>query len=396
MQRDLRARGLNMARQKTGSISRHGDHFDVRVSVGGGKRLPPIHLPASYSEAQAREAARKLSAMAAQGELVQASAPAGGSLVTVGEWFGRWFDDRKARGIVTAEGERGRFTKWAAQLLLKPMVAVAPSDLEQLVETLDRASQSHAKAEREGTPIDRSVMLAWKTAFNVWGIVRQGFADAHRSKTLALRVLSKNPAEGVRGPDMGAKKARSYLTPSTFAAFVGCASVPVQWRRIVALAVYTYTRASELRGLEWSDVHLEEGFILVHRTRNAAGEGGTTKSERPRRVPIEPALVPLLEAMRAESGGAGQVVELIDDRHLARALRTWLRLPSTSRRRQRRAYRSTTFGRAGSPGAPFEATTRSASCIQLATRTWQPPCVTCGKPTCCAKGSEQSFRPSPS
>ena len=106
--------------------------------------------------------------------------------------------------------------------------------------------------------------------------------------------------------------------------FITRVDAPPLWRRVVAIAVYTYTRASELRALTWADVDLERDFIEVHHTENADGEAGTTKTEAPRRVPLEPALVPLLREMREESGGVGRVVQLPDDRHLARALRTWL------------------------------------------------------------------------
>jgi integrase len=313
-----------MPRKSTGTVILHGDHFDVRVTLSDGRRSPRMHLPAELSEEQARAVALRLAEQANRGELTAPTAPPGES---VSSWFARWFADRAARGIVTAEGEHGRFLKWIAPLLGdKPIVDVTTRDLEAVVEVLDRAARAHAEAESAGRKPDRAVMCSWKTAFNLWGIVRQGFSDARHSKTLALRVLEKNPAEGIRGPDTGARKARTYLTPTTFLAFVTNAEVPILWRRVVTLAVYTYLRASELRALEWRDVHLDEGFILVHQTRDAAGKRGTTKSERSRRVPIEPALRPLLEALRREREATGTVTDLVDDRHLARALRTWLRL----------------------------------------------------------------------
>jgi hypothetical protein len=38
-----------MARQRTGTIARHGDHFDVRITLDDGSR-PVHHLPAGLSE----------------------------------------------------------------------------------------------------------------------------------------------------------------------------------------------------------------------------------------------------------------------------------------------------------------------------------------------------------
>jgi integrase len=315
-----------MPRRPSGTIIREGDHFVARLTLPDGSR-PRVRLEAGISEERAREAARLLAERAARGELTRPTSTTAGPTETVDAWFTRWFADRAARGIVTAKGEAGRFRKWISPVLgAKPIVDVTTRDLEMVVELLDRASHEYATAEREKRRVDKATMCSWKTAFNVWGIVRTGFSDAARSKTLALRAIATNPAEKVRGPDKGAEKARTYLPPSTFASFIANPDVPILWRRVVAIATYTYARASELRALDWADVHLDEGFIMIHQTEDAAGEVGTVKSERPRRVPIEKELVPLLEAMRAESGGRGRVMDLVDDRHLARALRTWLRV----------------------------------------------------------------------
>ena len=45
-----------------------------------------------------------------------------------------------------------------------------------------------------------------------------------------------------------------FLYPSEFLRFVNCDEVPIAWRRSVAIAVYTYLRAGELRVLRWEDV----------------------------------------------------------------------------------------------------------------------------------------------
>ncbi|MBK6517287.1 MAG: site-specific integrase [Polyangiaceae bacterium] len=211
---------------------------------------------------------------------------------------------------MTAEKERGRFAKWAPSALRsKPIVEVTTAALEGFVELLDRSVQDDA--------------LAWKSAANIWGIVRSGFEDAARSKTRALRVLPSNPAVGVRGPTVARAGARHSMSPTTFLRLVARPDVPVQWRVAVALAVYTGLRAAELRGLTWADVDLEHGFLLVHRTLDDDGEAGSTKTEKPRRVPIEPALAPLLRQLR-EGRSPGDAVMELPARHMSRGLRTWL------------------------------------------------------------------------
>jgi integrase len=256
-----------MPRAKTGTYWRHGDHYDVRVTMPDGKR-PVIHLEHVHDEETARTSAARLATEAAAGRLVPKSKA--GPSETFSEWFKRWTTDRTARGIVSAELDAGRVKKWV-DFGDTPIRDITKADLEKFVERLDRAAAAYAEAERTNAKRDLSVMTSWKAAINLWGIVTNAFTDAHNSKTLGLRVLEANPARDVRGPDRGVKKARQHLTPAQLLAFVQEGAVPPVWRRAVALAVYLYPRAAELRGLRWEDVHLGEGYVLLHRTEDEHG-----------------------------------------------------------------------------------------------------------------------------
>ena len=81
----------------------------------------------------------------------------------------------------------------------------------------------------------------------------------------------------------------------------------------------------ELAALEWGDVDLEHGTIHVHRSLDTKrGQGlKSTKSAVARRVPIEQALLPLLQSMK-ESAKGERVIEL-PKAHLARPLRVYLK-----------------------------------------------------------------------
>lgn len=310
-----------MGRARTGSVVRIGDHFVARIALGGGKKSSPIHLPASFTEAQARAVAADLSAKSKAGLLVQMAQAS--ATETVDRYFDRWFNDREARGYADVGRERGRFRKWVAPAIGHLLMgSVTARDLESLVERLDRAARIYADHEARNEVPPQASSLSWKSARNVWGLVTSAFSDAARSKTLALRVLDKNPALEVRAPDKGTSKARSFLSPPRFLRFVGREDVPLHWRRIVTVAVYTGLRASELRGVLGRDVKIEDGYMLVHRTISAEQKRGSTKTDKPRRVRIEPELVPLLVAMRGEPDK--EAFELPDDRHMARGLRRWL------------------------------------------------------------------------
>ena len=135
------------------------------------------------------------------------------------------------------------------------------------------------------------------------------------------------------GPTFGVTKAKTYLWPSEFLTLVGSDQVPVRWRRLFALAVYTYMRAGELDALEWSDVDLEHGTFHVHAAIDRLKKGKkekATKSETARRLPIEPMLLPLPQGAAPESGGKGHVLKHALAR---RALAQAQGLPGTSRSR---------------------------------------------------------------
>jgi integrase len=118
------------------------------------------------------------------------------------------------------------------------------------------------------------------------------------SKVEALRVLTVNPCANVRDPVRGAPKAKQWLRPNEIIQLVGCFEVPLRWRRLYALASYLYLRPGELAALEWADVHLAEGYVAIHQAFNLeSGKLKATKTGHSRKVPIRPALLPLLGAM---------------------------------------------------------------------------------------------------
>jgi len=310
-----------MPRKRTGTAVRHGDHWDVRITLPDGKRSNRICMPPGMSEAMAREKAKVLTERAAKENATRApagTAKAASGGETLSAYVERWCAVRKARGIVTAEEASGILAKWLdPRLLEKPLADVTRDDLEAFVETLDGAVQDER--------------IAWKTAVNVWGLVAKLFRDACSSKVRALRVRDTNPAHGVPGPERGVKKAKTYLFPAEFLTLVSCEGISLAWRRSIALAIFLYIRASELRALRWEDIDLDRWVMHVHRGTDREGQASTTKSETARRFSVEPNVRPLLEALHEESGGQGEVIAIPDDRHLARSLRALLKKAKVER-----------------------------------------------------------------
>jgi integrase len=117
-----------------------------------------------------------------------------------------------------------------------------------------------------------------------------------------------------------------FLYPSEFLTFVNSPKVPLRWRRLVALAVYSYQRDGELRVIECGDADTEHMAWNVSKSLSkTTGETVATKGLANRSPPIEPAIVALLEAMKAEQKNTGPLVPTMpSERDMARGLRRWL------------------------------------------------------------------------
>lgn len=207
--------------------------------------------------------------------------------MSVTEYFCAWVKRRS-----TAYNATKNYNAHIAQLIGHMDVRkVSKADIERLVGDLD-------------TKI-RSGRLHWRTANGLYFMVAAMFSEAASSKDPKLRVIESSPCTGVRRPDTGAVRIKQYLWPREFLKLMEAESVPIHFRRITAICVYTYTRLGELCGLKWEDVHLEDGYIHIHRNVDpVTGSEKLTKGAQrgqsmSRRIPIEPNLKPLLVTMKA-------------------------------------------------------------------------------------------------
>lgn len=177
----------------------------------------------------------------------------------------------------------------------------------------------------------RDGKMSGKTAVNVWSTVTQICSDATEHDDDAIRCRDYDPSERVRGPKRGLRKEKQALRPHEALKFVGCTKVPLLWRAVLAVAVYTYLRDGELRVLLCRDVQLENEIISVTKAWIRARPGrpghiGPPKGKRPREVPIEPTLRPLLVALTAgRPGDALLFPNFPSERDMSRGLKRWLR-----------------------------------------------------------------------
>jgi integrase len=291
----------------------------ARVTLKNGERSPWIALDPKISQDD-KEAAQAATRIIAQWkEQMRVELPLTGD-TTVTEYTRRWFDHREASGKTSVHSDRARFrTHIEPTLGARRMKSIKKQDLEDLRDRLDEKKNAGE--------------LAPKTTLNIWGLVTKIFDDAHRGKPRTFQVREDNPARDVRGPDRGARPAKQFLYPTELAQLLGCTEVPVEWRELYALAAYTYLRAGELRALVWDDIDLERRLIHVTKAVDRSTQViKPTKTGHTRQAPIEAALVPLLEKMRAR-GVTGQdpVVWMPDHRKQATSFRDHLKVAKITR-----------------------------------------------------------------
>jgi integrase len=264
-------------------------------------------------EARARTCAAWLASQVKHVDVVKGIEP-------VASYAERWLADREGR-IVAVADNRSRMRLHILPLIGECDVRTfSRNDVEAVRDSLDAKIASGE--------------LAWGTAAGCWHLLTTMCRDAMSSKQKALRVRDDNPCRDVKPPETGEAKAKQYLYPSEFLAFVSCERVPLRWRRAVALAVYTYAREGELRALRWDggDLDMDHGTLAITRAVNTrTGKIDSTKSGETRRFAVEAELLPLLRMMKREAHGRGPMFPIPKLGNMADRLRRWLKRAGVTR-----------------------------------------------------------------
>jgi len=318
-----------------------GEPVGVRANrADGGKGtmfFRPSHAPVTEAEAE-RDAPRFA-------DIIRNSVPAS-SGTTATEWWKTYLDaaaigrvgkKTKGRPQITVEQRRARFKNYVEPHIgAKSMASITSTDLRPIVSELDELVRARGKfyagelaRDKDGTKPG----LAPKTAQNIWGEVTSAFKEACSSKIDELLVRDNNPALAVQGPDTGDDREQAALYPSELTALLSCGLVPIQRRRLWALASYTGLRMSECRGLRAADVDFEHEMIHVRRQqRDGASETTSRKKTRAakRSISIEPSLRPLLETL-VSIAGDGPIVRVPPAEDCAELVRKDLKTASVER-----------------------------------------------------------------
>ncbi len=211
-----------------------------------------------------------------------------------------YFKHRESLGFNSNDGA---YRTHIQPVLDKPWEDISPEYCERLRDALD------AKAlEGKASP---------KTMFNAWTVfttaAKAGARQWKKDKAKKLRVRTDNPCLGIAPPDIDDAKELQWIYPNELLKLLSCALVPLEARRLYALAVYLFARAGELKALDFSDVDIERGIVSIRvacdRDTNEIKQT-KTGNKGIRRFAIEPNLLPLLRVMHAEANGTGPVVTM--------------------------------------------------------------------------------------
>jgi integrase len=294
-----------------------GDGFKSRVVMPDGSR-PWVHVDARTPEEATDIFDRMRQASQAQRAATRVRRPS--ASITVESWVrDRWTPSRRSRGLVNVDCDLGRLAKHIFPAIgPTPITQVSTPQLERVVAELDDKV-------RAGT-------LSWKSATCIWGLVTKAFDDAARAKDSTLRVRPDNPAADVRGPDRGVARGKSILYPDEWLQVWRCEAIPIRWRRMIAVAIYTALRVSELRALRWPDVDLHRGLIHVHaQQRRTSGDARRLKSGAvAHHVEIERSLLPVLRQLHKQRAD-DRVIPLPPLHALSSRLRKYLWLAGVRR-----------------------------------------------------------------
>jgi integrase len=217
------------------------------------------------------------------------------SELTVGGYFERWIESRRAEGIRSVDDEATRISKHALPVLghLR-LTEVESSHVRDLLVQLKR---------RVGPGRHE---LAPRTVRHVYNTLKSLFFAAEEEGLVAANPCTFRRKTGLlpkkRDKDPLWRKT-AFFEPHEVRAFLEDARIPEDRRVLYALAFFTGMRFGELSALTWGAYQATMkplGRLLVGYSYDTKSHGvKEVKTENPRDVPVHPRLAALLADWRA-------------------------------------------------------------------------------------------------
>jgi integrase len=247
----------------------------------------------------------------------------GGAVDPVGEtlrsWGELWLDDRELGGYGAIDTDRSRWRQHiaTAPFIDWPLRSITEADIYQWLDALKRKKAAKGFGHRKA----RQRKLGRTTVQNTLNLLRCCLEDAR-----ARIKIPSNPCNAVkigRRREAETHEPWTYLLQEEQRKLLTCDKIPEDARLLIAFALGTGMRESEVWNLHLADVHLERRLVVVrygshHRARAGqrgpkkdAKNAGPTKGGKPRHVPLfglaKEALVRWLEILPSRPNRFGLV-----------------------------------------------------------------------------------------
>jgi integrase len=205
--------------------------------------------------------------------------------LTIAEAGQLWLQTRENAGL-----ERTTLTSYREHLDLHIAPEIGDTKLSQLTVPMVRAFEDKLRKDRSPAMVRKAI-----------GSLSMILSDAHERGLVAQNVVRGLRAKRSPGKQQRADKRQKgklkpgtdIPTPAEIRAFVATLAGP--WLPLFLTAIFTGLRASELRGLRWSDVDLKRGEVHVRQRADRFCRIGALKSvSTERAVPLPPMLINVL------------------------------------------------------------------------------------------------------
>jgi integrase len=156
------------------------------------------------------------------------------------------------------------------------LASLTPADVQDFRNRLIREKRSPVMAKKVVTSLGAILANAMACGRVARNVVRE------QSRTRERRLAQRHDKRLEVGVDIPTKdEIRAILSAAQ-----GC------WRPLVVTAIFTGLRASELRGLQWKDVDLDQAKLTVRQRADRYGTIGSPKSKSAQReIPLAPMVV---------------------------------------------------------------------------------------------------------
>jgi integrase len=265
-----------MAKYGGGSITKSRGRWRVRVPDGRGGQINIGTYESRVLAEQARNAA-----------LINAADIADLIGVSLRRYGERWLEKCARAGIHTVDSMRSRWKNIiaAAPFADLPVDAVRRADVRDWV---NEQLVAHPAAGGGGRPI------SWQTAKHALGELARCL-----DRAVEDGLITTNPARGVRLPRREqTSEGWTYLSTAEIKAVLELPLTDEQ-RTVITVAVYQGLRLGELAALRWENLDLAKATMLI-----AGSWQGSTKTGRPRRIPMLAPTAAALGAWWSRTGAA--------------------------------------------------------------------------------------------